>query len=71
MGYLTQKNMIATNQATDKEKASILAWNMFILSTFFWSICAYFFILMGRAEHDRKLKEQTRKTKVYAYADYV
>ena len=70
MGYLTQ-NMIATDKATDKEKATVLAWNMFVLSTFFWSICAYFFVLMGRAEHDRKLKEQTRKIKEYANVDHV
>ncbi|KAL7537021.1 hypothetical protein ACHAXR_008409 [Thalassiosira sp. AJA248-18] len=58
VGFLTKRlfdeNLVSTNQ----EKARVLAKNMFFLSTFFWGVCAYFFVLMGRAEQDRKMSQQ-------------
>jgi MFS family permease len=51
VGYLTSK-MLTTDQMHEKgvisqEKAHALAMNLFGLSTFFWSICATFWLLMA------------------------
>ena len=56
VGFLTKRLFDATNNASDevalsnREKADALAFNLFVLSTLFWFICAYFFVLMARAE---------------------
>lgn len=56
VGFLTKRLFVSTNSASDEaalanhEKADALAFNLFVLSTLFWFICAYFFVLMARAE---------------------
>jgi len=56
VGFLTKRLFDATNNASDEaaltnhEKADALAINLFVLSTLFWFVCAYFFVLMARAE---------------------
>ena len=55
VGYLTKRLFDATNGSGDEdtmsnlEKADALALNLFILSTAFWGVCGYFFVLMARA----------------------
>jgi len=55
VGYLTKRLFDENIMLSNEEKARVLARNMFLLSTLFWGICAFFFLLMGRAERDRKL----------------
>ena len=56
VGFLTKRLFDVTNNASDEaaltnhEKADALAINLFVLSTLFWFVCAYFFVLMARAE---------------------
>lgn len=57
VGFLTKRLFDATNNnvsdeaaLTNLEKADALAFNLFVLSTLFWFVCAYFFALMARAE---------------------
>ena len=58
VGFITKrlldKNIFSTNQ----EKARVLARNLFLLSTFFWGMCIYFFVLMGKAEKYRKMSQR-------------
>jgi len=54
VGYLSKRMFNRNLEVTRPEMAGILARNIFMLSTFFWGICAFFFFLMGRAEKDRK-----------------
>ena len=55
VGYLTKRLFDATNNSGDEAtmsnqvKADSLALNLFILSTAFWGVCGYFFVLMARA----------------------
>ena len=49
MGYLT-KDMIdetAEEGVASPEKASALAFNIFALSTLFWVLCCFFWLLMA------------------------
>eukprot|EP00574_Skeletonema_japonicum_P001754 CAMPEP_0201738548 /NCGR_PEP_ID=MMETSP0593-20130828/45308_1 /ASSEMBLY_ACC=CAM_ASM_000672 /TAXON_ID=267983 /ORGANISM="Skeletonema japonicum, Strain CCMP2506" /LENGTH=456 /DNA_ID=CAMNT_0048232769 /DNA_START=8 /DNA_END=1378 /DNA_ORIENTATION=- len=56
VGFLTKRLFDSTDNASDEaalanhEKADALAFNLFVLSTLFWFVCAYFFVLMARAE---------------------
>lgn len=54
VGFLTRRLFDENNVNTSQEKSRVLARNMFLLSTFFWGMCAYFWALMGRAERRRK-----------------
>lgn len=54
VGFLTKRLFDHDLVSTNQEKARVLASNIFYLSTFFWAICAYFFVLMGRAEKSRR-----------------
>ena len=54
VGYITKRLFDENSVFTNQEKARTLAMNMFLLSTFFWMMCALFFYMMGRAEYDRK-----------------
>ena len=50
VGYLTNRLLDTSGtKVFNRDKADALAWNLFILSTSFWSLCAFFFVLMGRA----------------------
>jgi MFS family permease len=53
IGYLTKHMMdaeaLGSLQYVDKDKAHALAFNLFVLSTLFWGLCAMFWLLMGRA----------------------
>ena len=60
VGFLTRRLFDENSVSTSQEKASVLAMNMFLLSTFFWTMCAYFFMMMGRAEHSRKLEVELK-----------
>mmetsp|Transcript_15074 Transcript_15074/g.32707 ORF Transcript_15074/g.32707 Transcript_15074/m.32707 type:complete len:444 (-) Transcript_15074:358-1689(-) len=69
VGFLTKRlfdeNLVSTNQ----EKARVLARNIFLLSTFFWGICGYFWFIMGRSEQHRNemlFREKEEKKKGYA-----
>lgn len=65
VGFLTRRLFDENLVSTNREKARVLSKNMFILSTFFWGMCAYFFMMMGRAEHNRKEKlEVEMKNKI-------
>ena len=68
VGFLTKRLFDENIISSNTEKARVLAMNMFLLSTFFWGICAYFFVLMGRAEKNRKLSQQDEtKNKQYIH----
>ena len=60
VGFLTRRLFDENSVSTNQEKASVLSMNMFLLSTFFWGMCAYFFYMMGRAEHARKLEVEMK-----------
>ena len=50
VGYLTKHMMVRANsdeQLEPREKAAILALNLFGLSSFFWALCSVFWILMA------------------------
>ena len=47
VGYLTSNMLPSSNSNNDQEKAEALAWNLFFLSSLFWSICAFFWVLMA------------------------
>lgn len=49
VGYLTKNMLTDESDADSSVKAHALAMNLFGLSTFFWSVCACFWILMARA----------------------
>lgn len=70
VGFLTKRlfdeNLVSTNQ----EKSRVLARNMFLLSTFFWGMCAYFWALMGRAERQRKKLSEQEEGKNTRYASH-
>ena len=52
VGYLTSDMLSSSNskgeeEGSSQEKAHALAWNLFLLSSLFWSICAFFWVLMA------------------------
>ena len=71
VGFLTKRLFDENFVSTDEEKARVLARNMFLLSTFFWGVCAYFFVLMGRAERHRNLAQDEAKEKGYFAGSHV
>jgi len=62
--FQTKRLFDENSVSLNAEKAQVLAMNMFLLSTFFWGICAYFFVLMGKAEKKRTWQDE-RKHKRY------
>mmetsp|Transcript_13407 Transcript_13407/g.20125 ORF Transcript_13407/g.20125 Transcript_13407/m.20125 type:complete len:440 (+) Transcript_13407:27-1346(+) len=49
VGFLTNKMLTSKDSAlTNEEKSEALAHQLFFLSSLFWSICAFFWILMAR-----------------------
>ena len=51
VGALTSRmiNKEESGEMPDHEKAQALAWNLFRLSSLFWGLCAFFWLMMGRA----------------------
>jgi len=54
VGYVTSGMIHHNNEqheqeveSSDTEKARVLAFNIFILSTFFWTVCAVFWLAMA------------------------
>lgn len=56
VGFLTGKMLESSNSSylSDEEKSSALAYQLFFLSSLFWTICAFFWILMLRSMHLKK-----------------
>eukprot|EP00543_Licmophora_paradoxa_P005514 CAMPEP_0202441910 /NCGR_PEP_ID=MMETSP1360-20130828/1435_1 /ASSEMBLY_ACC=CAM_ASM_000848 /TAXON_ID=515479 /ORGANISM="Licmophora paradoxa, Strain CCMP2313" /LENGTH=170 /DNA_ID=CAMNT_0049057113 /DNA_START=127 /DNA_END=639 /DNA_ORIENTATION=- len=48
VGYLTRNMLDKGNDAEPAVKAQALSFNLSILATFFWGVCAFFWIVMGR-----------------------
>ncbi|KAL7548796.1 hypothetical protein ACHAWF_012051 [Thalassiosira exigua] len=50
VGFMTKRLFDENLALSNQQKARILARNMSMLSSFFWGVCVYFFVLMARAE---------------------
>ena len=66
VGYLTSSMLSSKDdqQRADggtKEKAQALAWNIFFLSSLFWSICAFFWVLMSFTIPKNRQKHRSTK----------
>lgn len=71
VGFLTKRLFDENFISTKQEKAHVLARHLFFLSTLFWGICAYFFLLMGKAEQSRKSIQEAGKKDRCTATNYV
>lgn len=61
VGFLTKRLFDENLVSTNIEKSRVLARNMFLLSTVFWGMCAYFWSKMIRIERRQKAQSSSEE----------